>query len=115
MEAAARALPDGVRVELRAKLGSFRRGAGIRPIEDRRGRRAGGIDPHQAVPERGATHGRDAGGGIAEVRDDPIDSPHGQIEQRFSRESGAAVRCRLQFVTELLDAVVDGVTQAVEP
>ena len=45
-------------------------------------RRARGVDPHQAMPERGAAYGRDASGRIAEARDDAVDGPHGQIEQR---------------------------------
>ena len=60
MEATAGPLPDGVRVELRTKRGRLMRGAGVGPIEDRGGRRARGVDPHQAMPERGAADGRDA-------------------------------------------------------
>ena len=50
------------------------------------------------------------GGRIAEARDDPVDGPHGQIEQRFGGEGGAAVRCRLERVGELLFGLDDGAT-----
>ena len=80
MEATTGPLPDGVRIEFCTKRGCVMRGTSVRPIEDRRGRRARGIDPHQAMPERGAAYGRDASGRIAEARDDAVDGPHGQIE-----------------------------------
>src|SRR5687768_18320512 len=114
MEATARSLPDGVRVKFRAEHGRLLRGASVRPIEDGGGRRARGVDSHQAVPERGAPDGRDASGRIAEARDYPVDGVHGQIEQRLSWEGGAPARCRLERVGKLLLGLGDGATQVVE-
>src|SRR5215213_296027 len=114
MEAAARPLPDSTRVKFRAERGRLPRGASVCPIEDWGGWRPGGVDPHQTVPERGAADGGYACGRIAEARDDAVDGLHGQIEQRLSREGGAAVQRCLQSVGELLYCVADRVTEVVE-